>query len=384
MKKKTQSPSLLDFETGETVTDKLAEWRNLQASLFNIQNPYVGNKRKLVVDIALALEKHEIKFESMIDLFSGSSVVGLFFKMIGKQVFSNDLLTSSFFNAKVFVENEDTLLTPADIRFLCDNPHAGRGTFVQTHYAERFMPEEARFLDNYRGNIDLLAERVLKRKLDTPSDAEMLQRTAEAKRAAAFVLIEHYVLSQCFLGGRLNKGQVLAELGHRIDHKRNSGNEMRFQLPELPRFVKGGSVGDSAAFNMDAEEFLQKAPIPHVDLLYLDPPYGSSQSDYASMFAWCEEYIYGKKLEELPHIQNAKKFVQKKDYENHFRSLLSECERFPTWAVSFNDDSFTDCDGIVAILKDYKKNVTVEKIEYQYKYRKDENTSGVEYLLIAR
>jgi adenine-specific DNA methylase len=384
MKKQTQSTDLLNFDTGATDHSRLAVWRNIQNSLYSIENPYVGNKRKLVVDIALALDEHGVEYNSVVDLFSGSSVVGLFMKMIGKTVYSNDLLTSSFFNALVFVENNRQVLSSDDLDFLCRNNNPNTGDFVQSNYTNRFLPEEALFLDNYSANIQTMIDsRILRDGRQAGNNPEITTYLASIFRAAAFLTMEHYILNQCFLGGRLNKGQVLAELDHRIGHKRNRGNEMRFLLKELPEFVYEGSEG-SKAFNMDAEEFLDKASIPDVDLLYLDPPYGSSQSDYAHMFSFCEEYVHGKKLADLPHIQNAKKFSQKTDYENHFRSLLSKCSRFPTWAVSFNNDSFTDCDGIRKILLDYKKNVEVVNIKYQYKYRKDENSSGVEHLLIAR
>ena len=35
------------------------------------------------------------------------------------------------------------------------------------------------------------------------------------------------------------------------------------------------------------------------DLLYLDPPYGGSSSDYSTLYRFLEEYLYEDKLENL-------------------------------------------------------------------------------------
>ena len=372
-RKSLPQPSSLDFETGEAVQDDTNLMRAAQAKLYQLDNPYVGNKRKIVVDIATSLERAGVHFDTMADVFSGSCVVGLFFKLLGKNVFSNDLLTSSYLNAVAFVENNSLSLEGSEIQFLCENKNDDHKGFVRKNHGKRFTDKEADFLDNYRANVDFLF-----RPAATFNPPDNVIQHFSIKHALAIVTIEHYVMNRCFLGGRLNSGQILAKLEHRLAHQRNDGAEMTFKLDTLPVFDGKTCV----AKNMDCLAFLDS--IPEVDLCYLDPPYGGDQSDYASMFAFLEEYVYGVPIDEIPHIANSKKFVSKKDFEQHFRDVLDRAaKKTGTIVVSFNDSSWASSDVVKRILGDYKKRVDVVNMDYEYKYRK-ERSDATEYLFIAR
>jgi adenine-specific DNA methylase len=380
MKKQARCTDQIDFETGGQSEDFIALMRNAQQDLYRLDNPYVGNKRKIVVDIAHALHEAEVEFDSVLDVFSGSGVVGLFFKILGKEVHSNDLLTSSFYNALAFVENEENLsLTEKELLFLCTNDSSHKGDFVQKNYEDRFTWDEGLFLDKYRCNIDLMIEeqnRLLA--IDPGFDLNSAQRWLETKKAHAFVTMQNYVMKHCFLGGRLNSGQILAKLDHRLDHKRNNGAEMGFKLEPLPVFPGRRCLAD----NLDCLLFLKNAPA--VDLAYLDPPYGTDQSDYASMFAFCEEYIYSAPLDTLPHLNTSKKFTNRKTFEPHFREVLDlASKKAKTLAISFNDSSWATVNEIENILKEYKKDTTVVNIDHNYKYRKD-RSDQTEYLIVGR
>lgn len=371
--RKIVSSETLDFDNLGVSENKQAVWRQAQARLYNVKNPYVGSKRQIIVDIATELDKNGVVYNSVFDLFSGSAVVSLFMKMIGKDVFSNDILTSSYFSALCFVENNSLTLTKDEIIFLCTNNNPAKSFFVRDTYGKRFTVEEAAFLDNYRANVETLIGR-------------FEGRNAEIKKAIALVLIEHYVINYCFIGGRLNSGQVLAKLEHRLGHVRSGGDPntqtMQFNLSPLPTFFE--SVEKTyCATNLDACEAL-KAFGRNVDLLYLDPPYGSSQSDYASMFAFCEEYIYEKPINKLSHLVNKDKFVKSKTYEEQLREMLSLCGFGKTWAISYSDSSFSDIDGITRIIKDYRKNITVVNMDHKYRYRDQSNSNITEYLIICR
>lgn len=387
---------LIDFDSGESIENRYADLRRIQSKLYRLDNPYVGNKRAILVDIAEALDKHNVKFKSVLDLFSGSGVVSTFFKLLDKTVISNDLLTSSYYNALVFSENSGLTLTAENMNYLCENDNPDKKSFVRDNYGSRFTPEEALFLDNYRANVETLADKIYDPQIllsETSQFGPMggefgIKRSKLIFRASAIVAIEHYILNHCFLGGRLNHGQVLADLEHRIEHDRNKGTEMSFNIDILPVFTPEDQAFNRA-WNMDAIEAAKLARIESasgspVEFAYIDPPYGQSQSDYATMFAFCEEYIYSKKLEELPHIQTAsKKFAKKKDYKENFREVLNSLTWIPTWAVSFNASSFEDADGIVSILREFKNDVITVSIDHEYRYRK-ERGSAIEYLFIAR
>jgi adenine-specific DNA methylase len=372
----------LDFDTGDQSWDALSDYRLAQDRLSEIKNPYIGNKRAIVVDIALLLNKHNVHHDTVFDLFSGSGVVSVFFKLIGKRVISNDILASSYFNALALCENNKVVLTDDELAELCKNDNPNKSAFVRQRFGGvRFTDEEALFLDNYYANmVDLIT-----RKKAAAHDSDIDYQSLRILEAVAVIALQHYVLNRCFLGGRLNKGQVLADLQHRLEHQRNTGDAMLFQIPHPPTFFVPGR-DDCLATNLDCLDALraikERTDIP-VDLCYIDPPYGGQQSDYAEMFRFNEEYATRKPLEEHPLLTKAKRFSTAKEYDAHFRELLAATKGIPALAISYNDSSWADIETVKGIVAEHRQKVIVENISHQYRYRKARG-SAVEYLIIAK
>ena len=124
--------------------------------------PYTGNKKKILYHIHRAIKEHGIQFQTVLDAFTGSASVALLFKMMGKTVIANDLLTSSYVNAVAFVENPGIRLTDEEQDFVLyhDNPH--KSTFVEDNYLgvqfrdpsqecrfNKFTLKECKQLDNF-------------------------------------------------------------------------------------------------------------------------------------------------------------------------------------------------------------------------------------------
>lgn len=127
--------------------------------------PYTGNKKKLVYHLHKAIIKNNIEFNTVLDAFSGSATVSYMFKLMGKRVISNELLTSSYLNAVALVENPGVKLTEDEKEFLLYNQNPNKGTFVEDNYLgegdnksrfRKFTLKECRHLDNFRANIDEL------------------------------------------------------------------------------------------------------------------------------------------------------------------------------------------------------------------------------------
>ena len=134
--------------------------------------PYTGNKKKLICLLHDALAKHQVKFESVLDAFSGSATVSFLFKYMGKRVIANDLLTSAYINAVAFIENDHTRLSDDEKHFLIHNESSSKGSFVSDNYLgtqyrkngkecrfNKFTPRECSYLDNFRANIDELCSK---------------------------------------------------------------------------------------------------------------------------------------------------------------------------------------------------------------------------------
>jgi len=360
--------------------------------LGSAKNPYVGNKKKILVDFADIMYQHGlhevIDGGRILDVFSGSAYVSYLFKHLGAAVWSNDMLSSAFLNSVSLIDSEncvdrtrfDTLCKDQGRKF----PHR---IIKEGYVPRRFAEYEADWLDRFRCNIEHdfggTVVDIIKHIEDTTplesfgkkvvSSKELDKRNAYAQYLASVVL---YVTSKTFVGGRLNCGQVLAELEHRIQHVRNRGNTISFN--RIPMIGKASYSNGLQSVSTHANVFdLFDKYNPQVDIIYLDPPYGGEQSNYAKMYKFFEFWLG---QEERP--EGADCFTMSKSYEENFNNLLSILPTEPIWILSYNESSWANIDKIVGCISEFKKDVKVEQIFYRYNYRKVRD-SGIEYVVMA-
>jgi len=354
----------------ETDKDKfLVNAINSQSDFASTSNPYVGNKRKILVDIVMTVYENlrydEINY--VCDLFAGSSVVGSFFKKLGKTVYSNELLKSSYMNGVALQNSDGSEITPNAWEFMLNNKNKNADKFVEAKYAgKRFTQKEAEFIDNYYANAE-----------------ELYGKTDGGKYCILQSTIMQFIMSHCFVGGRLNSGQVIASLDHRLQHQRNNNCEMNFSKMKPFAFNCGGP--QSYFSNSDVFDFLKKGFDKNPDLIYIDPPYGGQQSDYASMYQFFEEYLARTNFDNISYLKGTSdKFSKSKTYKDSFAEVLIALPKESCWMISYNDSSWADIDIIVDMLRKHKTIVTVKEIKYSYKHRSSENVSGFEYLIIGQ
>ncbi len=127
--------------------------------------PYTGNKKKLLYHMHDAINKYNLQFDTVLDAFTGSASVAMLFKLMGKKVIANDLLTSSYMNAVAFAENPGIKLSEDDKNYLLYHDNTHKGSFVQDNYLgqnsnsvrfKKFTLKECQHLDNFRANVDEL------------------------------------------------------------------------------------------------------------------------------------------------------------------------------------------------------------------------------------
>ena len=119
------------------LTAKDRQLEKIVTAISSMPSNYVGSKRRLLRYIWKSLEEDGVKFNSVFDAFSGSAMVSLLFKTMGKTVIANDLLTSSSITAISLLENADIPLTNDDINFLCTNVPPDANTFVLDNYKDK-------------------------------------------------------------------------------------------------------------------------------------------------------------------------------------------------------------------------------------------------------
>jgi adenine-specific DNA-methyltransferase len=395
---------------------------------------YTGNKRKLLSTIWKAMEDEGIEFNSVFDSFGGSCVFSLFMKYMGKKVVCNDFLSSSYLSSHSMIENPGCFLTYDEFRFVIGNDPKMESAdgFVYNNFKDkRFTESECIQLDIFRKNIDLLGTDVdinivgnkntelldMKKRsflkffkssdsidkfpaklIDEKDDYSSLKFSEDRRLSygKAFFLrnIEYIILKNCFLGGRYNNGQVIADLAHRQKHDKHKGKKIK-DVDFVKELILDFSTQKYSDIFNNYEEchslnydiiYLLKNSDFVTDVAYIDPPYGGGSTDYANMYQFLEEYIYSERIENIRHVKEyGKRFVNKKAYENNFIEMLSLLERFPVWVMSYNDSSWRDKDYIVNELKKHKKKVNVYEVEnYMYNYRDNKKKNvGIEYIFIA-
>jgi adenine-specific DNA-methyltransferase len=334
-------------------------------------------------------------------------------KFMGKEVIANDFLTSSYLNAASLVENNGCRLTYDELMFVINHQpdfDAKDGFVYKNFNGLRFSEDECIDLDRIRTNLELLGNPDVTPNLEEDRGVGMYKPRIKAMENAfpdvddeyrlrmgkAFLMrtLESKILRNCFIGGRYNNGQVIANLDHRINHKKHKGNETIDFVKELlvdyfdPKYdLLSGSYKPCKAYNGDVIELLDNNPEIVADVVYLDPPYGGDSTDYAFLYQFLEEYIYSQKMDQIDHIKKfGKRFVNKKTYEENFVELLKRLDNFPIWMLSYNDSSWADKDTIVDLLSLYRKNVSVHEVDnYMYNYRSEKKKKvGTEYIFIAR
>lgn len=354
-----------------------------------LNNPYTGNKKKLLIDIWKILVEKQVPVKSIVDLFSGSASFSIFFKLLGSSVVSNDLLCLPFFTSMAFVQNNRPLFKQSLWNELIKYDDRGPG-FISNKYANietdlcRFTKEEGLILDSFYRNIQKDRIALLPLLMQPLYDDPDWQRDIYYY-SSYFVILLNHIMTHCHLGGRLNHGQVLADVNFRLERK-NKGtgelNGMCFENVFVPE-MKFGETSPCYSVQGDAIQFLNKGKFNNYDTIYIDPPYGGSQSDYAAMYRFCEEFIWQMDLESIPYIENNKRFSKSQGYSEQFEHLLSCLPSGPCWVISYNDSSWSNIDEIMKHVTKFRPNAKVNMIDYEYQYRKQEKSTGTEYLIIA-
>lgn len=100
---------------------------------------YMGSKNKLLERIwALA---SQFEFDTAIDLFSGSGIVGYMFKAQGKAVISNDYMSMGAVFTKAMIENNNVILEEAEALNLLE-PCDGSDRFVEKTFQGLYYSDE--------------------------------------------------------------------------------------------------------------------------------------------------------------------------------------------------------------------------------------------------
>lgn len=316
---------------------------------------YMGSKNKLLAEIWAVASQFE--FDTVLDLFSGSGVVGYMFKSHGKAVVSNDYMTMSATFAKAMIENNEiTLLQSEALALLEQNRPTDR--FVETKFQGLyFSDEDNRLIDIVRANIKAVKN--------------------PYKRAIAMSALIRACLKKRPRG-------IFTYIGHRYDDGRKD-----LLMTFRNQFLEAVTMVNAAVFNNGMKNKARNGDAMTLQnrksgLVYIDPPYYSPLSDneYVRRYHFVEGLARDWQGVEIQEHTITKKF---KSYPTPFSSRKGAGEAFNmlfkrfrenVLVVSYSSNSQPTLDEMVSIMAKHKRYVEVVPINYKYSIGNQRNKVG--------
>ena len=328
---------------------------------------FMGSKSKLLSEIWSVVSQFNVN--TVVDLFSGSGVVGYMLKAQGKAVISNDYMAMSATFTKAMIENNTVTLPLEEAKELLvahkESDHFVATTFKGLYYSD----EENDLIDTLRTNIAAMKD--------------------QYKQAIAMTSLIRACLKKRPRG-------IFTYTGHRYDDGRQDLKKSLAQqfLESVDAVNK--SIFDNGKTNFSKHGDAMDLKVENADLVYIDPPYYSPLSDneYVRRYHFVEGLARDWKGVEIQEHTQTKKF---KSYPTPFSTRKGAADAFDKLfkkfansilVVSYSSNSQPTQDEMVAIMAKYKEHVEVIPIDYKYSFgnqsdAKTHRNTVQEYLFVG-
>lgn len=328
---------------------------------------FMGSKSKLLSEIWAVASQFNIN--TVVDLFSGSGIVGYMFKAQGKSVVSNDYMAMSATFTKAMVENNGVTLPLEEAKQLL-NARKESDHFVATKFQGLYYTDEENdLIDTLRTNIATIHD--------------------PYKHAIAMTALIRACIKKRPRG-------IFTYTGHRYDDgRRDLQKTLADQFLEAVEAVNS-AVFDNGMVNRSKCGDAMDLRVEKADLVYIDPPYYSPLSDneYVRRYHFVEGLTRDWKGVEIQEHTQTKKF---KSYPTPFSTRKGAADAFDKLfkkfansilIVSYSSNSLPTQDEMVAIMAKYKQHVEVIPIDYRYSFgnqneAKTHRNSVQEYLFVG-
>jgi len=334
---------------------------------------YMGSKQKLALWIWDKIS--ELKFDSLLDLFGGTGVVGYTAKINGKRVIYNDILKFNQFIGKALIENNGQKLNETDLKFIFSkNPKINYPNFIEKTFKEVYFTEkENRWLDVALTNI-----------LNLKNDYK--------KSLALYCLFQSCIRKRPYnLFHRKNLYVRFAKVKRGFGNKKTWDTSFEKHFREFTDEVNN-LVFDNQKRNISLNFDALNLPNDiSADLVYIDTPYFSAHSnlsvDYRDFYHFLEglcnyqnwEDCIDKKSKHLRLIKKKSVWEDKKSLPLAFDSLFKRFKDSKI-VVSYRSGGIPTEKEMVGLLKKYKKEVKVFRKGFKYALSHNKNE---ELLFIA-
>ncbi len=325
---------------------------------------YIGNKTRLLPFILRTLEKEGIGAGAVHDTFAGTASVSRALKEKGWQVYSSDLLMSSyvFQRAYVVADCAESSLNEKALALSRVTPHEG---FISTHFSPAGGVVSA-------GRMYFTAENAAR--IDAArAELERWRKSDAVGEDAYFLLLAGIIEGADRVA---NTAGVYASYMKRWQPNARRAFSVRVAAP-----VRGRPA---VAHLMDAADAARA--IGEVDLIYIDPPYNSRQ--YVAYYhipeilarGWSDgdPAIRGK-VGLLAGDEGRSQWSHGRRVQKLFAGLLSESGARHA-LVSFNSEGHLDPETLETLLRKAAADGKVSHFTQRYRrYRADSDHEGRKY-----
>ena len=328
---------------------------------------YIGSKVLLLEEIKKIIDKKIPKAYTFCDIFSGTAVVGRYFKQ-WYTVFSNDILFFSYVLQMGTIKNDEIpkfnklkkiykIKDPIDYFNNLDTKNMEilerKKRFFQNTYSpignKMYLTEENSLrIDYIRNKIE-----------------EWLNEKVISK-------LEYFYLLSCLIEGIPYVSNISGTYGAFLK-KWDKRAYKKFEVYRL-EVIKNNKK--NRCFNENSLELIKKIK---GDILYIDPPYNSRQyvSNYhvletAALYDYPE--VKGKTVQRKDNATKKSTFCIKKEVLNSFEQLLKKA-KFKYIILSYSNEGLMDLKDIERIMKENGKSETIERYEIPYRRFKSRSTS---------
>jgi len=329
---------------------------------------YMGSKNKLLKEIWNVASQFD--FDTAVDLFSGSGIVGYMFKAQGKKVISNDYMSMSAAFTKAMVENNNVTLSNVEALKLLESKRV-TDKFVENTFKDLyFSDDDNRLIDTLRANI-----KALRNPYKKAIAIAALVRACTKKRPRGIFT---------YTGMRYDDGRRDIHLG------------LGEQFLEAVDIINA-SIFDNGKENKSRHGDAMELQAVENSLIYIDPPYYSllGDNEYVRRYHFVEGLARDWQGVEIQEHTQTKKF---KSYPTPFSTRKGAADAFDhlfkkfknnTLLVSYSSNSLPAQDEMVSIMKKHKSTVQVVPVNYKYSIGThahkvgDNNNDVQEYLFVG-
>lgn len=332
---------------------------------------YQGSKTRLVPWLMQQLST--IEFDTVLDAFGGTGVVGWHLKLAGKQVTYNDALTFNAHIGRALIENDEVRLSEVDLDGLLGEL-GDEGHFItETFEGIYFTDEENRWLDAFL--------------------AKLQRMPASYGRDLVFAAL----CQACLIKRPYNLFHRRNLAVRTRDVERSFGNKTTWDRPFEDYIRRFGRELSAAVFKGRRPCTAVCRDVSEVegdfDLVYLDPPYVPRRGigvNYRRFYhflegladpdTWAERIDWSSKHRELTRTPSP--WCDRARVAAAFESVFDRYEA-PRLAISYRSDGVPSIEDLESSLRRRGRTVTVHRTE-RFQYALSKNRRSHEVLLLAR